>query len=198
VMSMDFDMDAVPLAQLRDDGFSANECYPQVLVNDPTFAILNGDSYFVRNGQAPNALFANAPDANLINGRTPPFRKRSLVYPSESEFAVDTGNTTRRLTPDELDLLAQELEYEEQLAMLDEQTQEVYVDCNGDSCATEVTPVGKSTALLLSTVTAPSIVDATATAVTISLSEATAEPLGALSGGRVLLSNAPMVTAVLS
>jgi len=42
-------MDAMPLVQVTEDGLSANHCYPPMLTNDPTFAILNDDSYFARN-----------------------------------------------------------------------------------------------------------------------------------------------------
>ena len=111
---------------------------------------------------------------------------------------MDTGNTTRRLTPRELELLAQELDFEEELRILNEQMKEVYVDCSGDSCATEVTPVGKSSALLVSTMMRPGVVDATATAITVSLSEGTGVSAPALSRGRILVPNAAMATAVVS
>jgi hypothetical protein len=137
VMSMGFDMDNVPLSQLADDGFDSNECYPRMLVNDPTFAILNGDSYFARHGRAPDLQFANAPSPALTNGQNPPFGKRSLIGRDQSRgYAVDMGNTTRHLTPLEMDRLAQQLEYDEQLRLMHDR--KGHVNCRGESCATEI------------------------------------------------------------
>jgi hypothetical protein len=198
VMTLDFDMEAVPLSQIKDDGLESNECYPKQLIDDPTFAILNGDNYFIRNGRAFEPRFGGTIPAALTQGLTAPFKRRSFVYPSESEFAVDTGNATRRLTPYELDLLAQELELEEDSRMRNEKMQVAYIDCTGGSCATEVQPMRKPTEMLLSRATVPSMVVATATAITVSLIEISGEPVAALSRGRVLLPNAAAVTAVVS
>lgn len=78
VMSMSFDMDDLPLAQAATAGLAQNECYPKMLVDDPTFAILGSD----RSANKANVpLWAVAPTAALINGRSPPFpvtKKRGL------------------------------------------------------------------------------------------------------------------------
>ena len=167
-MSMDFEMDALPMAQARDDGLSANECYPQMLVNDPSFALLNEDTYFARNGRTPDPRWANPPDAQLIAGRNPPFRKRDVAYLNANEFFLENSNSSRRLTQEELDEVVDAVEMEEHFRMLDKQMEELaYVECVGDACATQVTPLGReSIALPAPARTAPSVVDATATATT--------------------------------
>ena len=142
-MSMSFEMDGVPLAQERDDGLSANECYPQVLVNDPSFALLNRDPYVIRHGA--NALWAAAPSPQLINGRNPPFRKRDISYLDANEFVLEENNSSRRLGQDELELVAEAIALDEHLRMLDEQIHEIvaYVDCVGDDCATSKTLISR-------------------------------------------------------
>lgn len=133
-------MGGVPLMQMRDDGLSANECYPQMLINDPTFAILNGDSYFASHGRAFEPRFGAAPDPNLIAGRNPPFRKRDVSYLGPHEFVLEDRNSSRRLNQEELDSVAEAMALEEELQMLDQQMGELaYVDCVGDSCGTQVT-----------------------------------------------------------
>ena len=136
VMSMSFDMDDVPLAQERDDGLSANECYPQELVNDPSFALLNRDPYVIRNGV--NALWAVGPTPQLINGRTPPFRKRDLSYLNPNEYVLEGTNSSRRLGQDELDLVAEAIALDEQIHVV-----AAYVDCVGDDCATSTTLISE-------------------------------------------------------
>ena len=133
---MSFDMDDVPLAQERDDGLSANECYPQELVNDPSFALLNRDPYVIRHGL--NALWAAPPTPQLINGRTPPFRKRDISYLDPNEWVLEENNSSRRLGQDELDRVAEAI-------ALDEQMHEVaaYIECVGDDCATSTTLISK-------------------------------------------------------
>ena len=107
VMSVSFDMDDLPIAQARTAGLAQNECYPQVLIDDPTFALLNTDPTVIANG-APNvALWAKAPTAALINGRTPPFRKRDLIDTYEYQF--DTGNASRVPTEEERRAVANEM-----------------------------------------------------------------------------------------
>lgn len=49
-MSMDFDMEDLPLAQARTEGLAQNECYPKDLIGDPTFALLNTDPTVIANG----------------------------------------------------------------------------------------------------------------------------------------------------
>ena len=143
VMSMSFDMDDVPLMQSQDDGLSANECYPQELENDPSFALLNRDPYVIRHGINP--LWAAPPTAQLINGRTPPFRKRDISYLNPNEWVLEEHNSSRRLDQDELDRVAEAMALEEHLRMLDEQIHEVaaYIECVGDDCATSTTLIPK-------------------------------------------------------
>lgn len=109
-MSMSFPLDDdQPLAQLNQDGLVANECYPQMLVNDPSFAILNSDPYFLRNARAPYAAFADTViDPNLINGRTapyPPPKKGGSALMVRDDFSVDNLNVSRRLTDEEFEVL---------------------------------------------------------------------------------------------
>ena len=142
-MSLSFDMDDAPLMQAQDDGLSANECYPKMLENDPSFALLNRDPYVVKRGV--NALWAAPPTPRLINGRTPPFRKRDIPYLNPNECVLEENNSSRRLDQDELDLVAEAMALDEHLRMLDEQTHEVaaYVECVGDDCATSTTWISK-------------------------------------------------------
>ena len=137
-------MDDVPLNDERDDGLSANQCYPQMLVNDPTFALLNEDTYFRRHDRTPDPRWADPPDQNLINGRNPPFRKRDLSYLAPDEFVLEDHNSSRRPTQEELDDFAAAIATEEHFRMLDEQMDELaYVDCVGDACATKLTPFAR-------------------------------------------------------
>ena len=139
-MSLSFDTDDAPMAQEKDDGLSANECYPQMLVNDPSFALVNRDPYFKRNNRAPNLDFANPPSAQLINNRKPPFRKREITYLNSSEFVFRGFNYSRHLNSGEMDHFANAA-LDEHLRMLDEQMEEAaaYFDCIGDDCATSAT-----------------------------------------------------------
>lgn len=204
-MSMDFDMEDVPLKQLQDDGLSANECYPQIkdpnnpsnfLVNDPTFALLNNDNYFQLNARAnPPAFWKADPPASIVGNQQPPFRRRSLDRAvSEYEYAVDTGNSTRHLTPDEMESL---LAFEEHVKMLDEahsEQEKAYVDCDGNYCATEATPVKKRTSMLLApTRTAPSTIVATPTSTEI---PAELRAVEAIYPGGVAGPFGPIVTAL--
>lgn len=143
VMSISFDMEDLPIAQERDNGLSANQCYPQELVNEPSFALLNRDPYVIRHDA--DALWAAGPTPQLINGRNPPFRKRDISYLNPNEYVLEENNSSRRLGQDELDLVAEAIALDEHLRMLDEQMHEVaaYVDCVGDDCATSTTLISK-------------------------------------------------------
>ncbi|KAL9600779.1 MAG: hypothetical protein Q9179_003092 [Wetmoreana sp. 5 TL-2023] len=147
-MSISFEMDDLPITQEQDDGLSANECYPQVLENDPSFALLNRDPYVIRNGV--NALWAAPPTPQLINGRNPPFRKRDIFYLNPNEYILEENNSSRRLGQDELDQVAEAIALDEHLRMLDEQMHKVaaYVDCVGDDCATSTTLISEYVLLL--------------------------------------------------
>jgi hypothetical protein len=101
------DDDDLPLSLLAQDGLVANECYPQMLINDPSFAILNNDPYFLRNARIPDTRFASGTiDPSLINGRSPPFplAKRGLLL-DRNDFFVDNTTASRRLTDLEFDVL---------------------------------------------------------------------------------------------
>lgn len=136
-MHMDFDMDDVPLADLRDDGLTANQCYPKMLVDDPTFALLNEDNYFIRHGRTPYN-FAVAPSQQIINGQTQPYHKRDLE--DQDQLAWDDGNSSRPLTRPELEHFVDYLGWQKQQ---EEREKLVYVECIGDSCATEVKPLAR-------------------------------------------------------
>ena len=142
-MSMSFITDDLPIAQERDNGLSANECYPQVLENDPSFALLNRDLYVIRHGA--NGLWAAPPTPQLINGRNPPFRKRDISYLNPNEYLLEEDNSSRRLGQDELDLVAEAIGLDEHFRVPDEQMHEVaaYVDCLGDDCATSTTLISE-------------------------------------------------------
>lgn len=215
-MSMSFDMVGLDPAQVLDHGLSANECYPKELEDDPSFALLNRDPYCVKRGV--NALWAAPPTAQLINGRTAPFSKRDISYLNPNEWVLEENNSSRRLDQDELDLVAEAIALDEHLRMLDEQMDEVdaYVECVGDDCATSTTLVSKydyaivivltflltkdraSMILLPSTPTgtAPSIVEATETAVNILLDPAQIKQSLAFARSGPTLPAAPEVTSL--
>ena len=134
---MDFVMDDVPLVDLRDDGLTANQCYPKMLVDDPTFALLNEDNYFLRHGRTPYD-FAVAPSQQIINGQTQPYHKRDLG--EQDHLAWDDGNSSRPLTRPELEHFIDYLSWQKQQ---EEREKLVYVECIGDSCATEVKPLAR-------------------------------------------------------
>lgn len=144
---MSFDNDDVPLAQEKTAGLAQNECYPRVLIDDPTFALLNSDPYFKANSRAPDARWADSPDPALINGRAPPFppaQKRDLSYLDPEMFIFDNGTVSRKPTPEELEEVAARMQYAEALRALEAQVQELaHIDCRGDSCATQLTPLGR-------------------------------------------------------
>ncbi|KAI4172482.1 MAG: hypothetical protein LQ343_003572 [Gyalolechia ehrenbergii] len=175
VLSLSFN--GFPLAQEGDDGLGANECYPKELIDDPTYALLNGDSYFAKHGRSFDARFGTAPDPGLTAGKTPLFRKRHLEYLNPKEFVLEENNSSRRLTKEELDEVSEAMALDNHLRILDEQIKNGlgYVECVGDSCATVATPLTReSTAVSSSMVTetVPGIVDATATAATVLLNSA--------------------------
>lgn len=173
VMFMSFDNDDVPLAQEKTAGLAQNECYPRVLIDDPTFALLNSDPYFKANSRAPDARWADSPDPALINGRAPPFppaQKRDLSYLDPEMFIFDNGTVSRKPTPEELEEVAARMQYAEALRALEAQVQELaHIDCRGDSCATQLTPLGRASITVPTPArTVPSMAEATIT---------TAEPL---------------------
>ncbi len=116
-MSMEFDVDDVPLRMHRTFGLAENECHPYYLVRDPTFALLNEDPTVRGSGSRNVRLWRNPPPAQLVQGRGwPPFpiHRRSDVTPvgvsfdedladgfNATDIVVDTGNTTRLLTDEE-------------------------------------------------------------------------------------------------
>lgn len=138
-MSMSFDMDGLPLAERATAGLAENECYPKVLINDPGFALLNSDPYLRGQRGANKGLWAGEPSQALINGRSPPFppsRKRDLSDVEPAMFIFGNSTESHDLTPEELEEISAQIEYAEALA-----GDLVYVDCHGNSCATQLTPV---------------------------------------------------------
>lgn len=136
--------DDMPLAVLSNDGLTVNECYPQMLINEPGFAVLDTDSYYRRNGRTPDLRFgSDTIDPALIAGRSPPFpvARRSLDVPllDRNDFSFQNVTTSRKLTNEEFEaFIAKELELEDHLRMLEEQLRELSIaSCVGDDCATE-------------------------------------------------------------
>ena len=158
---MTFD-DGEPLAQQADDGLSANECYPKMLIDDPSFALLNDDSYFRRNGHRPDPRWGAPPPANLIAGRNPPNRKRDISDLNLSELILEDRNSSRRLTLEETNDLTDSFATEEHMRLLGEQLEQLeFVECVEGSCATELPPMFPTSAK-----TEPSVAEVTATTTT--------------------------------
>ena len=164
-MSMVFDMDDMPLAQRRTAGLAENECYPQMLINDPTFAILINDPSAV--GNPNNALWPSAPSAALTAGKTAPFSKRGLLDPYE--FLIDTGNESRVPTVEELAELGEEMvrvkRRDEELRLLFDDGRESLVgeiDCLEGECATSIRRPWRTESV--PEMTAPASADAMVTA----------------------------------
>ena len=141
VMYLDIDLTFMSFGQMLDNVLSDNQCYPQMLVNDPSFALLNEDPYVLSQGvNNNNRLWLVPPTPQLINGRTPPNRERDIPYLGPDDYILEEHNTSRRLRRDEVDLLAETMPLDEQYRILEEQMHEVdaYVDCVGDDCATSI------------------------------------------------------------
>lgn len=139
---MSFDMANLPPAQAATAGLAENECYPKMLIDDPSFALINSDPYFRRNKRRPDPRWANAPDSSLTTGKTAPPRKRDLSYLDPGMVVLDNGNVSRISTPEELGEVAAQIEYAEAWRMLEATAEEwAYVKCQGDSCATQLTPL---------------------------------------------------------
>lgn len=89
-------------------GLTANPCWPNVLINDPGFALVTEDPYYPRGGQL--SLFArqnypNAPGPNIIGNNVPQpgfnKEKRGGGFDPEEIVLVDQ-NSTRKATEEEL------------------------------------------------------------------------------------------------
>jgi hypothetical protein len=138
-MSMSFsDDEDLPLSLLNQDGLVANECYPQMLINDPSFAILNNDPYFLRNARTPDARFASGTiDPSLINGRSPPFpvAKRGLLL-NRNDFSVDNTTASRRLTDLEFEVLEKKARIVKKFRDLEEEMiQAEKIECEKEACS---------------------------------------------------------------
>lgn len=166
-MSMSFDMDDVPLQQLRTAGLAENECYPKMLIDDPTFALLMTDRSAV--GSPNNGLWPSPPSAQLIGNRSPPFSKRGLLDPYE--YLIDTGNESRVPTAGEMEELADEMvrvkRRDDELRSLLEDARESLdmggeVPCLDDECATQLGRPWRTESV--PEMTAPASVDAVVTA----------------------------------
>ncbi|KAL9622394.1 MAG: hypothetical protein Q9160_003238 [Pyrenula sp. 1 TL-2023] len=116
VMSMSFDMDDLPIVQVRTAGLSQNECYPQMLINNPGFALLNEDPYF-RNHPGPDLAWGNPPGPQLVAGRNPPF-KRDLSNLGQAMAVFDNCTTSRKPTAEEMNALVEEVDLFEALREL--------------------------------------------------------------------------------
>lgn len=173
VLSIDFDLflQDTPLIQHADNGLVANECYPRMPANAPAhpeyFALLNADAT-VNNLNA--ALWAGPVPANMRNGANPPFRLRrrdssglglggqnQAGYDVDAalELFVDTSNSSRPATLDErtaweveMSLVHQQLLNEEAAHNKASLEKLGYVNCIGDSCATQVTLIKRRVIVL--------------------------------------------------
>ncbi|KUI67400.1 Killer toxin subunits alpha/beta [Cytospora mali] len=201
VLSIDFDdfLEDIPLAQEADKGLVANECYPRMPANPPAnpeyFALLNADPT-VNNLNA--ALWAGPVPASMRGGQNPPYRLRRRdgggmhLDRDETGYDVDTaldlfvdaGNSSRPATPDERAAWEVDMSMAHQL-LLDEEAarkgleQVGYVNCLGDSCATQVTPINRpALATVEPAPTGPPVVEATTT--TASAARASAAVVGTL------------------
>lgn len=137
VFVIDFEdfLDEAPLAEKGDKGLVANECYPRMPANAPShpeyFALLNQDPTVALLNAA---LWAGTIPVGMTNGLNPPFNKRDLL-----DLWYDNGNETRRATSEEAEAAAREMMLRARLQELEEESLG-YVDCIGDSCATQITP----------------------------------------------------------
>jgi hypothetical protein len=166
-MSMSFDMDDVPLQQRQTAGLAQNECYPKMLIDDPTFALLMTDPSAV--GNPNNGLWPSTPSANLIGNRSPPFNKRGLLDPYE--YLIDAGNESRVPTAEEMQDLADEMvrvnRRDEELRLLLEDARGSLnvggeVACLDDECATQIRRPWRTESV--PEMTAPASVEAAITA----------------------------------
>lgn len=93
-----------------DDGLTANPCWPSTLVDDPGFALLTDDLWYVKEPQRQQytALYRNDPPFAYtmgnppINGYQRARRPLPVLYPRVEDTVADEGNRTRQLSDEEL------------------------------------------------------------------------------------------------
>ncbi|KAI1203503.1 hypothetical protein F5X97DRAFT_330179 [Nemania serpens] len=90
-------------------GLQVNPCWPEVLLEDPGFALLTDDPYYVRNRDAQRYGKANYPglipqDVLLNHVPQQGYRKRDTKSHGldPEAWVFDDGNSTRRVTKNEL------------------------------------------------------------------------------------------------
>lgn len=169
VLSIDFKLSLqdTPSIQHAENGLVANECYPCMPANAPAhpeyFALLKAHP----NVTTSTPRFGAGPvPTSMRNGATPPFRLRrrdssglglgggnQAAYDVDAalEMFVDTSNSSRPVTLDERTAWEIEMSTVHQ-QLLDEEAARNkalleklgYVNCIGDSCATQVTLIKKA------------------------------------------------------
>ncbi|KAL8831396.1 MAG: hypothetical protein Q9170_005310 [Blastenia crenularia] len=95
-----------------DDGLTANPCWPSTLVNDPGFALLTDDPWYIvhpgnaQRHQTAMALYGAPPPLAYTqnNPPRPGYQKRSLGL-MNVDLILDEGNSTTKLTGDDFDKL---------------------------------------------------------------------------------------------
>ncbi|KAI0467970.1 glycosyl hydrolases family 18-domain-containing protein [Xylaria cf. heliscus] len=93
-----------------DDGLTANPCWPSTLIDDPGFALLTDDPWYLGEPQRRQYLpyYAHDPPLAVTMGKPPmPGYQRvrrgsPVLYPRVEDMVADDGNNTRRLTDEEL------------------------------------------------------------------------------------------------
>jgi chitinase len=93
-----------------DDGLTANPCWPSTLVDDPGFALLTDDPWYIGEPQRKQytAYYPHPVPAAVTMGKPPMpgyqrLRRASpVLYPRVEDMLARDGNYTRRLTDEEL------------------------------------------------------------------------------------------------
>ncbi|KAI0546598.1 hypothetical protein F4679DRAFT_409115 [Xylaria curta] len=90
---------------LADQGLTANPCWPETLVDDPGFALNFNDPWYQRVANRPRQMFRQyypmPPGPQFTNNKInqPGWDKRDI---QPEDIYVDQGNTSRRITEEEL------------------------------------------------------------------------------------------------
>ncbi len=101
VLNMHFDN----MPNIADAGLTDNPCWPSTLIDDPGFALNFNDPWYNRNANANRkgytVSYPMPPGAAWTNGKVnqPGWNKRDV---DPNEIYVDEGNSSRRLTDQEL------------------------------------------------------------------------------------------------
>ena len=109
MLQLDFAGAPLAGAPLAGDGLEANPCWPERLLQDPGFALLTDDPYYLAHLDASVYAHNNYPDQipqNMLKGNSPQpgYRKRDSNQHTldPDNWVYSDGNSSRPVTEEEL------------------------------------------------------------------------------------------------